>query len=178
MVVNIKSFEFKLKWEIEIFLWLLFYLLLLLFLVLSFLGFQFLSLFYLNLENLSPLLHDLSPIFIYLFWLPWLNLYPRYSLHPKYSHARVITTNICIRHPLNNYLVLGSAVMDHRVDRWEFFRAFRTFEMLGFLMMMQNDLVFEMFVAVEAKRSQTSHISLSSSHCLYLYYKIVFKYFI
>jgi hypothetical protein len=58
-------------------------------------------------------------------------------------------------------------MLDHRIYRREFLRAFVATEMFGFLMVMKNHFILEGFLAVEAKWPQTHHISAFTTHVTY-----------
>ena len=46
-------------------------------------------------------------------------------------------------------------MFNHGINGCEFFRAFGTVEVFGFLVMVENDLVFEFLFAVETERFET-----------------------
>lgn len=147
-----RSFKFKFKWKVQIlFMFLLFILFFHVLINYSFLCFILLSFFYFCIYFIFLFFNYFSPVPINLFWNPRFNLNTRDSLHPKYSHSWMISAYICIRYSLHNLLMLTSAVLNHRIDWWKFFWAFRTFEMLCFLMMMQYNLILKMFITVKTE---------------------------
>ena len=62
--------------------------------------------------------------------------------------------------------MLTFGVLDHGVDGGEFFGALGAAEVFGLLMVMEDNLVFEVLFAVEAERPQTRQISLLPPHLL------------
>lgn len=64
------------------------------------------------------------------------------------------------------FVMLALGVLNHGIDRGKLLGAFWAAEVLGFLMVMQDDFVFEVFLAVEAEGTQARHVSLFSPHLL------------
>jgi hypothetical protein len=58
----------------------------------------------------------------------------------------------------------SSCVLNHRINGCELFWAFGAMEVLGFLMMMQDDFVLECFLTIKTKWFQAGHISSFSTH--------------
>lgn len=110
------------------------------------------------------LLNNLAPISVDILRNPRLNLHPRHSLHPKYLESYTITTNSRVRYSLDVLVVLRLRVGQHGVDRRKFLGAARTTEMLGLLVVMQNDLVLVGLLAVEAERTHATQITALSTH--------------
>lgn len=159
------SVEFELQWVIELFLLSLHFLaFLLLFLDAIALDYSFgLAL---SLSLLKLFLKDSSPRTIDWSWNPGFYFYSGNSLHSKNFERNAITTMNGVGYSLYVFVMLALSVLNHGVDGWKLLGAFRTAEVLGFLMVVQDDFVFETFLAVEAERTQARHVSLFSAHLL------------
>ena len=66
------------------------------------------------------------------------------------------------------FVVLTLGMLEHGINWRKLFRAFGATEVFSLLVMMENDLIFETFFTVEAKRFKARHISLFPSHRLSL----------
>ena len=117
------------------------------------------SLLVLPLQQPSPGSVDLSRY-------PSLNLSPWHSLHSKYLQCNTISSMYGIRNSFNIFIVLTLSMLCHRINRAKLFRTLGTTKMFSLLMMMKNNLIFEIFLTIETKWSQTRHISLLPTHLL------------
>jgi len=110
-----------------------------------------------------------SPITIYTTWNPTLDFDSWHSLHSENLQSDAISSVNSRWHSLYCFVVLTASVLQHGVNTGEFLGTFWTAEMFSFLMVMQNDFVFEWLFAVEAERTEATHISSFTAHSLLIY---------
>lgn len=109
-------------------------------------------------------LHYLSPISAHILMNPVLHLKSWYSLHAENLQSDVVFAWVRIWYSFYTYVVTSTCMLSHWINRCEFFRAFRTMKMFGFLVMMQNNLIFKGFLTIKTEWFQTWHISSFPSH--------------
>lgn len=147
---NARSFEAKLERILYLFFFVSFFLhffLLLILLLNHTKSFSLLTLFlYFLLKQFSPRAVDWP-------WNPRLYFSSRHALHSKYLKSNTVTTINSIRHSFDVLVMLTLCVLNHRVNWWKLFGTFGTTKMFSLLMMMQNNLVFEVLLTVKTERS-------------------------
>ncbi len=97
---------------------------------------------------------------------PVLDLHPRHSLHAEDLQRHAVPACVGRGDALDVLVVLRLGVLDHRVDGGEFLGAFGAAEVLGFLVVVQDHLVLEGLLAVEAERTQTGHVATIAAHSI------------